>query len=110
MAVRTARLAVDTSNVGSQKTIYTCPSGKTAILKDVRVYADGGAATRVILYLIRSGGAPYSALMDQDVGNQDTVAWQGFIVLEPGDHITFQSTGNAARAWLSGAELDGVAP
>lgn len=107
MTVRTLRLAVGNSGTGSEVTIYTCPSGKTAIIKDVRCSVPAGSNTRAVV-AIRSG-ASQVAFFDVALG-VSAIDRQGFVVLEPGDQVRLFATGAAFIAWLSGAELDGVAP
>lgn len=108
MAVRSNRFfAGNTLPVSVVHDVYTCPAGKTAILKDIRVCSNGSAVTRCVV-IVLSGGAAIS-LVDSAVAALQTIAVQGFIVLEPGDKMQVYSEGAGARVWLSGAELDGVA-
>lgn len=108
MAVRSARLfAGSTGVVGVTTTLYTCPAGITALLKDLRVDSPVGGTTRVIVWL-ESGGAQV-ALVDEPLGDTEVIAVQGFMVLEPGDQLRALATGASARVWASGAELVGVA-
>lgn len=109
MPVRSARLGEGNSSpLSSIKTLYTCPAGRTAILKDVRVYVDTPAATRVAVILV--SGPTSVTILDQAVAAQGNVSREGFMVLEPGDRIQVYSTGSVAYVWLSGAVLDGVEP
>lgn len=108
MAVRSARLAIGDSTAGAAIDIYTCPAGKTAIVKDVRVWAENGACPRVAVYV--DSGADRAAFFDAAVGNLAVGVAQGFIVLEPGDQVGIFSQTVAVAYHVSGAELDGVAP
>jgi hypothetical protein len=88
-------------------TLYTCPAGRTAILKDVRAWAYGAAVTRALV-LVRSGPGD-CAIIDEAMATNSTRERQGFIVLEPGHQLLASSTGGPTSIWASGAELDGVA-
>lgn len=110
MPVRTARLAVGSAGVsGAGVVMYTCPTGKTAIIKDIRVGSTGGAAADFLI-----GGVSGPAVVRLLTGNVpagDVRGLQPWIVLEPGDEIFIvPSVTGALNYWLSGTELDGVAP
>ena len=108
MPVRSNRFfAGNTLPVSAIHTVYTCPAGKTAIVKDVRVSSAGSSVSRAVVIAL-SGGQAIS-LLDAAVGTTAVLSVLGFIVLEPGDQLQVYSEGTAARVWISGAELDGVA-
>lgn len=88
--------------------LYECPAGRTAILKDYRLYSDAGN-TRSVLLMKPSGAAGIS-LYDNAIGATTVVVGSGFVVLEPGDQLRVYSEGGTFLALLSGSELDGVAP
>lgn len=108
MSVRTKRLAVGSSTDAVFKTIYTCPAGRTAIVKDARMQALGAGNTRAIIS-VRSGSV---AVYIFDVALQagQFQATGLFIVLEPGDDMQVYTTGFNANYRVSGSELAGVAP
>lgn len=110
MAVRTALLARGQSGAANALvTVYTCPAGKTAIVKDVRMLSAGDPVTNAIVRL--TSGSALMHVIDGPLVVGDPVVAQGFIVLEPGDQIKVVCTGaNSAFFWISGAELSGVAP
>lgn len=109
MTVRTARLFAATSNPSATtNTVYTCPAGRTTILKDLRVVTSAGTPTSGIV-MLTSGGVDVS-IIKRAWGANDVEERQGFMVLEPGDRIrVFAATGEL-KLWGSGSELDGVAP
>ena len=109
MTVRTCRLAVGyTSPVATDTLLYTCPAGKTAVIKDVLMSGSGIAATRGLVQ-VRSG-SDRAHIIDQPVGAQEAAHLGCWVVLEPGDTIYAYSTAQPVRVWVSGAELAGVAP
>lgn len=108
MAVRSARLAAGTSGtLGTETTLYTCPAGRTALLKDVRVSVAASGNTRTVLWL--QSGAVRVSLVDKPMSEFETVERVGFMVLEPGDQLRVFASGAQARVWASGAELVGLA-
>lgn len=110
MPVRTARLAVGTSGAGGvSTTIYTAPAGKTVIVKDIRL---NGRADPSSSYIVFAGSGPLISYLGAGTLNINaTVSLQGFVVLEPGDRLGMNSgISNGIGFWISGAELDGVAP
>ena len=107
MTTRSARLAVGTSTTSAVVTVYTCPTGKTAIVKDVRLYA--GASVGRAVVLVQQGSTDVS-IIDEALAATGISQRQGFIVLEPGDTIRVYSSTNTFNYWVSGAELAGVAP
>jgi hypothetical protein len=107
MTVRTAVLAVGVSGNGVFATVYTCPPGRTAILKDIRLTATGASTTRAIVAC--NSGPHGTYLIDQPLPANHGV--QGaFIVLEPGDTVSALHVGGPFNVRLHGSELDGVAP
>jgi hypothetical protein len=88
--------------------VYTCPSGKTAILKDIRVSANqAGAVSRCVVAWI--SGPSQGAFCDTPLNALQTASFGAFAVLEPGDQLAVYATGNNFSFLLSGSELDGVA-
>lgn len=108
MAVRSARLAAGTSGaLGSETTLFTCPSGYTTLLKDLRVSVAASGNIRTVVWL--QSGAVRVSLLDVTLGEFATVERQGFMVLEPGDELRVFASGAQARVWASGALLVGLA-
>jgi hypothetical protein len=88
--------------------VYTCATGRTVILKDIRFWAAFGAIPRVALYL--SSGAGQVSIVDRALANVEAYGAAAWCVLEPGDQLWVFSQTNNVRYWFSGTELDGVAP
>lgn len=110
MPVRTARLAAGVHNtLNSFIQIYTCPQGRTAIVKDLRSSNAGTVATFV--FWRADSGPAQTRLVSANVNPGDpSFAANCFVVLEPGDHISLFTSAAPIHYHLSGAELDGVAP
>lgn len=109
MAVRTVVLAhAGSGDPNTITTVYTCPQGRTAICKDIRFYAEFGASSRAII-LVRSGPLNVS-LFDGPMSMLEAKHLDCWIALEPGHQICLYSKEFSIWAWLSGTELDGVAP
>lgn len=108
MPVRSARLAFASSGIGGVVIVYTCPAGKTALIKDVRISALNGAVTRASVFA--DSGPRRVAIIDEALANLGVLSRQGFMVLEPGDTLGCFATGSDFHIWASGAELEGLAP
>ena len=110
MAVRTKRLAAGLTGPASVgKTAYTCPSGETAIVKDVRLYARAGAVSSVKVFAL-SGAGIFVACFTGPMADQEVRQFQGFLVLLPGDRVVVEATTTDGIAyWVSGTELEGLA-
>lgn len=109
MTVRSVRLGEgDSAPAGTPKVIYTCPSGVTAVLKDVRLDTAASSPTRAAVQL--SSGGSWHSIMDGPRSALATPSVTGFIVLQPGQQVRLYSEGGTFSCVLSGAELDGVAP
>lgn len=113
MTVRTARLAAGNSGAAAaQLTMYTCPAGRTAIIKDLRFAKNLTSGPEYLFVTLRTGAVTVG-LFNLVVGDGQTVVAfaQPWVVLEPGDFIRiFSNTAGAWGYWLSGTELEGVAP
>lgn len=110
MAVRTATLAkARPSAAGTFVSIYTCPAGRTAIVKDVRACFLSATSASAFLEVL-SGGVEYN--VGTWTGVFPTIVGGAvWIVLEPGDSLrVWQTLANGVSWWISGAELNGVAP
>jgi len=111
VTVRTARLAAGrTGTANITVSAYTCPSGKTAIVKSVHATCVSGSAT--VLILAASSGA---TTINLHFGSLASGAVQSltelYLVMEPGDEFLVNSNQtNGVTYWLSGVELEGVAP
>lgn len=108
MAVRSKTLGTGLSVNGQFTVIYTCPAGRTAILKDASLTPAAAGVTRAVLSV--SSGPNRAFLFDAALGSLPGTVEGRFAVLEPGDHIEIFSTGAPFVAKCWGAELDGVAP
>jgi hypothetical protein len=110
VTVRSARLAEGLSGpANGDKTVYTCPAGVTALVKDVRLTGRNATAVNYAFY-VRSGGR-YFYLLAGSLAANALASSQGFVVLEPGDQLGCSAgAADALSYWVSGAELEGIAP
>jgi hypothetical protein len=111
MAVRSKVLGSGTMTT-SAVTAYTCPSGKTAIIKQLSYFNPAGGATTAVFFAHVIGGNSRGFLRRPGVvvsdGDAPTVLYW---VLEPGQTVTVQANPSSAVQYvLYGVELDGVAP
>lgn len=109
--VRSVRIASGVSGAANTLTvIYTAPAGRTAIVKDWRITGVASGGT-VCIFGVQSGPGPVYLAHKANLAFEETLQDQGFVVLEPGHQLAiFSSVAAGLRYWVSGAELDGVAP
>ena len=111
MTVRTARLAAGTTGTASVTvTVYTCPTGKTAIVKTINVSNASGSANSTIV-AAQSGAAIVNLAIESLAGGSGLKVIEPYLVMEPGDQLLINSNQtNGIKYWVSGVELEGVAP
>lgn len=111
MAVRTARLAAGSTGTASVTvTVYTCPAGKTAIVKTIWFSNATGSANSTIVAAV-SGPTITNIYVDSLAASNGLKLLEPYLVLEPGDSLVINSNQtNGVRYHVSGVELDGVAP
>lgn len=108
MAVRTKLLAEGaTPNVFT--TIYTCPAGETAILKNIHCFNPAGGATELVEIQFNASGTN-RVLERASMPVQTIFAFDTWIVIPAGATMRIRSTPNGGvNYWFSGTELEGVA-
>lgn len=116
MSVRTKVLASfdDTGGVTSWWTVYTCPAGHTAIVKDYAITNRGGGARTVTLG-VRSSVGEVRVHLGGLLAHLGSIVGIGrYIVLEPGNDLVIfvggEVTSTLMDVHVSGVELEGVAP
>lgn len=108
MAVRTKKLAAgQLSTLNAFVTVFTCPAGRTAIVKDLRSANTGPAQTLIIW--AASSGPSQTRLISQTVDVGSPAFAQVYVVLEPGDELRLIGTAGSVTYHVSGSLLDGVA-
>lgn len=108
MAVRSLQLgAVKATNVLTA--VYTCPAGRTAIIKEVTA-GKGSTGSATLTMTILRGAVAYYLLTNtfSNLGGQ-AARFETWTVLEPGDIVRAVTDGPTIDVWMSGAELIGVA-
>lgn len=108
MAVRSKEFARGETAGSGQFVVYTCPVGKTSIIKDLRC-TNQGAPARVIVWLVTRGASSVWLRSRAVLSNLDNDIDLCFVVLEPGDQLEFFADGADVHYYVCGAELDGVA-
>lgn len=113
MTVRSKTLAGPTLITGNNvdTTVYTVPSGATAVLRSIRlVNTSSGASATVKLRTTSSSGTIFKQVAIPLASEHRDDTWTCF---GPGTDIrarVVENIGNVVTITISGAELDGVAP
>lgn len=109
MTVRSTRLWAPTAVGAANVTLYTCPSGVTALLKHLTVVNNTASGGWVRLRL--NGTSQDQNIHDGTVGSTTGTHYVGlFIVLEPGDVLRAIASATGFIVTGYGSELAGVAP
>ncbi len=108
MSVRSKRLFGPIVVATAATTLYTCPAGETALLKEI-VGVNTGALSGTINFSVDTGGGPVH-FFTQAAGNSSVFSLVGrFMVFHPGDILSAVCITNTMRVTGFGAELEGVA-
>lgn len=111
MAVRTTLLASGRRTDATLAVVYTCPDGATAILKDVTVFNLSSSATLDLLIAMDAGAFNQTPWFEQALPPRTRVHIETWSVLLPAMEIAIRGdVDGSLNYWLSGTELDGVAP
>jgi hypothetical protein len=109
MTVRTKELAKGTTTT-TVTTIYTVPDGKTTIVKSLVLSKNATGTTSTDITVRRSGSSQilyrHAFGVAAEVLSNERVYW----ALEPGDELRIAHNSIAVDFWITGVELDGVAP
>lgn len=78
-----------------EETLYVCPSNCRSHMNLLYVTNTGGASTDVDVEFNRADGSHVHILGSKNISASEFVQWSGaYIVIEPGDTITFIPSGN----------------
>lgn len=92
----------------SYATIYTCPTGKRAYIKDINLCNTHSAKSHGYVSIVPSGqtaGAAYELLSNKGIDAYDNYHWTGLQILNEGDTIQAKgSDSNYVTIFVSGAE------
>ena len=108
MAVRTLQLGAIKAT-STLAVVYTCPAGRTAIVKELSV-GKGGTGALVCSFSVLRGAVAWfvAGISLTNLGTQSSHQ-DRWLVLEPGDVLRAVTDGLTADVWVSGTELLGVA-
>lgn len=92
----------------SYATIYTCPTGKRAYVKDINLCNTHNGNSKAFVALVPSGGTAGAAneiISDFQLSAHATHRWTGLQILNEGDTIQVKgSDANHINIFVSGAE------
>lgn len=92
----------------SYATVYTCPTGKRAYIKDINVCNTQSAKSHAYVAIVPSGqtvGVAYEILSNKGVDAYEVYRWTGLQILNAGDTIQVKgSASNDITVYISGAE------
>ncbi len=78
-----------------EENLYVCPPNCRAHMNFLYVTNTGGNTTDIDVEFNRADGSHAHILGSKNISSSDFIQWSGaYIVLEPGDTITFTPSGN----------------
>ena len=78
-----------------EETLYVCPANCRAHMNLLYVSNTGGASTDIDVEWNRADGSHAHILGSNNISSSEFIQWSGaYIVLEPGDTITFTPSGH----------------
>ena len=95
-----------TANAGTY-TLYTVPTGRRTIVKEIVVQNLAAAAQRIIMEVTFSGGATFQWVINVGAVNTATesISYPTWIVINAADVLKVIVSSNTASVLVSGAEL-----
>lgn len=90
---------------GTSHTIYTCPPGHRAVIRDVRLTNSGAADAGIVYLSLAHSGGSGVWLYVGTFAHSTVKELQGDIVLEEGDTLAVYADVGTILVWASGAEL-----
>lgn len=105
MTTRSAVLWAETSVGRPGGILYTCPAGFVTILKSAYATNHSGQPSNVILYVLQGTPQVIVRLVNRDMALGESAAWEGWLVLEPGNQLVLDWTLGPIATWGSGALL-----
>lgn len=111
MAVRTTLLAAGRRTDATLAVVYTCPDGTTTILKELVAFGVSTSATVDFLVAMDAGAFNQTPWWEGQIPPRGTVRLERWSVLLPGMEIAVRGdVDGGVNYWMSGTELEGIAP
>lgn len=101
MSVYTYRFLEGNLTAGQVAT-YTVPAGTKSILRDVEIYAAGGASASAVFELTLPGVGSIGVVGTGVLASQASRQWTGTIALDPGDQLLIVNTSGVIHCVASG--------
>jgi hypothetical protein len=111
VAVRTTLLASGRRTDATTVVIYTCPDGTTTIVKDVRVVNLSTSATLDLVIAMDAGSFNQTLWYEAALAPRAVVHLEVWQVMLPAMELAIRGdVDGSLNYWISGTELDGIAP
>lgn len=106
MATRTKRLAAQFTATTVAANIFTCPIGRTALVRSVWLVNVAGASSQATLELI-ADGQPAAGLWLRTMASNEAFQISTMFAMNPGDILRGRASTNSIRMWVFGSLLMG---
>jgi hypothetical protein len=105
MTVRSTRLGAIHDASSGWWTLYISPNGWRTIVKDMRWDNAGQAATTIVVIAGNQAGTTQINLVHDAMEGNSIGSWTGWLVMDPGDYLSINSSTTGFSAWFSGTQL-----
>jgi len=97
------------STTGSNVDLITCPSNKTILIRNIRIFNENASTATQTLYFIDNSQSSSTAILWGDsftVTASNSAVFSTRFVLEENDKIQFQTSHNAQKITINYVEID----
>jgi hypothetical protein len=106
VATRTKRLGAVITVANGLSTVYTCPAGVVALVKQIQLSSTDATAGEFRMWMLLSGGSgPYYVYYNMAFQGFAVVMLDCWFVMHPGDQLRCVHGGGAGSCSVHGAEL-----
>lgn len=105
MTTRSTKLWAQNVAQGLSLVVFTAPSSTVTLLKSFQIYNPGPDPTVVTFFLMSYIGSVGVVLHNDTLTVGGLFEWNGWMVLNPLDHVEIFSNTAPVRSWGSGAFL-----
>jgi hypothetical protein len=85
--------------------LYTCPTSGLTIFKSAVVYNGSPVQLDVLVSVTSALTSAVVVLLQEQLAPQQHLEWNGWLMMDVGDHITVYAPGPTVSFWCSGALL-----
>jgi hypothetical protein len=89
---------------------WTCPAETVTLVKSLYIYNRGTASANIEFLALTHLATAQFIILHEAIATTTSFAWEGWLVLNPGDSVNVSTDAADVSFWLSGAVLLGPPP